>query len=345
MNKNGFPAGKLPAKILKEQLGLMEAEGGRILIGPRYGEDAAAVRMGDKALVFACDPVTLAAVHPGRYAVQVNANDIAVMGARPLWFMAAILLPEGSCDRPVVESVFSDIRSACKEIGVALCGGHTEITPGIDRPIIAGFMAGETSGGALIDKKNIRPGDEIILAGGIAIEGTAIIAIEHPDCLSGLDPDLIRKSRDLLSEPGISIVREALLAAQAGKVHGMHDPTEGGLATALHELAEAAGVGMEIDADKIRVLPETDAISSRLGIDPLGLLASAALLVVSDGANTKRILDAYGDAGVTASVIGVITGKEEGLSMKRRGESAPLPFFERDELTKLIRPAGLDRAN
>jgi len=336
MKKKLFPVGKLPASSLKRQLARIGPGGTRMLIGPRYGEDATVLDMGDRLLVCSCDPITLATRRIGRYAVQVNANDIAVMGARPRWFWATLLLPEKSSDETLVDTLFSDLRAECAELDINICGGHTEITAGLTRPIIAGFMAGEMSREKLIDKKGIRPGDEIILTRGIAIEGTATIAAEHAGTLRGLDPEIIRRGENLIRSPGISVVREAMLAVESGEVHGMHDPTEGGLATGLKELAETVGLGMEIDADRITLLPETEAICAHLDINPMGLLASGALIIVAERGSAERILAAYRNRAVAASVIGRMRERGTGLFLKKGKSLIPLPEFARDEIARVV---------
>jgi len=331
-----LPTGKLPPRLLKLQLDRVPSGKGRVLIGPRYGDDATVIDIGDRLLVCTCDPITLASRQIGRYAVHINANDVAVMGARPLWFWVTILLPEGSSDERLVEDIFSDTRAACAELGIELCGGHTEITAGLTRPILSGFMAGEAERMRLADKKTIRPGDDIILSRGIAIEGTATIAYEQSERLAPLDPDLVRRARDFLSDPGISVVREALLAVETASVHGMHDPTEGGLFTGVRELAEAAGVGVEIAGDQIQVLPETTAICALLGLDSMGLLASGSLLVVCDQGSAVEILRAYHERDIPARIIGRVAERQFGIMLRDTRGLVPLPEYERDEITKII---------
>ncbi|MDD5557416.1 MAG: AIR synthase-related protein [bacterium] len=331
-----LPAGKLPPGMLRTQLGRIPAAGPGVRIGPRYGEDAAAVRVGDRYLVCACDPITLASRRIGWYAVHVNANDVAVLGARPAWFWATVLLPAGRADGRLVDETFAEMRAACASLGVELCGGHTELTAGLPRPVICGFMAGEVDIGGLVDKASVRPGDAVILTRGIAIEGTAAIAAEAPRALAGLDPSILDRARGLLDDPGISVVREALLAARTAPVHGMHDPTEGGLLAGLRELAEAAGAGLLVEEARIPVLPETAAICGRLGIDPMGLLASGALLIAAGEAAAARIIPALEAAGVPARVIGRVEEPGAGIMLARGGTVIPLPECERDEIARVL---------
>ena len=330
-----FPTGKLPPEHLKRQLERMAHADKRVIIGPRYGEDATVIDIGGRLFVCACDPVTLASERIGRYAVHVNANDIAVMGALPRWFWATVLLPEGKSDERLVEAIFRDMRETCRGIGVELCGGHTEITPGLARPIVSGFMSGEAEKETLVDKKTIRPGDDIVMSRGIAIEGTATIALDRPHVIAPLGDDLIRRAGALLSDPGICVIREAQLAVRTARVHGMHDPTEGGISTGLRELAEVAEVGLEINEGEIDILPETQSICSHLRLDPMGLLASGSLIIVTDPASTGALLAAYRKNKIPASLIGKTRKREFGLRLRRAGTLFPLPEFERDELLRI----------
>jgi hydrogenase maturation factor len=181
----------------------------------------------------------------------------------------------------------------------------------------------------LVRTSGARAGDAILLAGGIAIEGTAILAREHAGALraSGVDPAVIERAAGWLRDPGISVLRAARALNATGAAHAMHDPTEGGVITALHELAEAAGAGLRIDRDAIPVLPECRVICAALGLDPLGLLASGALLAALDPANVPAALERLGEAGIPAARIGTVV---------RATEGEPLPVFPRDELARYL---------
>ena len=328
--------GKLPPDLLSQLLGGIHTTDPRVALGARAGEDAALIDMGDRYLVAKTDPVTFATEHIGWYLVQVNANDIAAMGALPRWLMATLLLPEGAdADEP--RRVFAQLLRACGELGVALIGGHTEITYGLPRPIAVGAMLGEVAKGRAVLTSGAMPGDSVVLTQSIAIEGAAILAREAPDALAarGVAPDVVARARDLLFAPGISVVKAASIAAGIG-VNSMHDPTEGGVATALREVAAAADVGLRIDADSIPLLPECRAICAALGLDPLGLIASGALLATLPPQRAPALIAALADAGMPAAVIGSAVPPEDGLTLIRGGSERELPVFERDELARFF---------
>ncbi|HLA39989.1 MAG TPA: AIR synthase related protein, partial [Candidatus Glassbacteria bacterium] len=237
---NRLAAGKLPAGMLARLLAEQESGDADVLVGGGVGEDAAVLRFGGKLLLAKADPVTFAGDRPGWYAVQINANDIAAAGGESRWFLASLLLPEQGTDEKLVYGIFADIRSACQGLGIELVGGHTEITAGLERPVVAGFMLGEAE--KPCRKQDLRPGDCLLLTKALAVEGTTLLAREFGGRLKeNVGAGVLEKAAEFLYSPGISVVAEAAAARNSGRVVAMHDPTEGGLATALWELAVAGG--------------------------------------------------------------------------------------------------------
>ena len=327
-------AGKLPLELLSEMLGRLEVRDPRVVLGPRPGEDAALIDFGDRYLVAKSDPITFATDLIGWYVVQVNANDLAVMGATPRWLMATLLLPEGS-DRAMVESIFDQLSDACREHDITLVGGHTEVTYDLPRPIVAGAMLGEVAKDRVVLTSGARAGDSIVLTKGIAVEGTAILAREASDALreAGVGEEVLSRAAGMLFEPGISVRREAEIACEAG-ARSMHDPTEGGLATGLLEMAAASGLGLQVDAARIPVLPECRVVCDALGLDPMGLIASGSLLAAVLPDRAEGLIDALGDAGIEAWELGRFTEPSEGLKLETASRVEELPRFDRDELAR-----------
>ncbi len=331
-----FAVGKLPPSVLQRALARIPIEDERVRIGPRVGEDAAAIAFGETYLVAKTDPITFAAERIGWYAVHINANDVAVMGARPRWFLAALLLPEAKTDAALVEQIFQDILSACRELGVTLCGGHTEITYGLDRPMIVGHMLGEVARERLVEKR-MEPGDHILLTKGVAIEGTAILAQEKAsEFISDGEAALVERARRFLFDPGLSVVREALRAVEVARVHAMHDPTEGGVIGGLWELAVAGDVGMHIWKERIRIWPETETLCRRFGLDPLRLIASGALLIVAPPQECSKIIEALRQEQIEVAQIGEVREKAYGLKLDMEGEVIELTPPERDEIARVF---------
>ncbi len=334
-----LPVGKLPAALLASLFNKHVVLDDRVVLGPRIGEDAAVVDMGDRYLVATTDPITFVddiAAELGWYALVVNANDLAVRGAAPRWFLATCLLPAGRTSEESVDELFGQLGAACRELGVSLVGGHTEVTHGLDRPLVVGTMLGEVARDRLVPTAGARPGDALLLTKGVPVEGTAIIARARGSELAarGVAEPLLARARACVGR--LSVVPEARLATELVRVHAMHDPTEGGLATALWELADAAGVGLAVDGDRIPILPEGRALCAAYGLDPLGTIASGALLLACAPADAAVVLHAWAREGIDAAFIGRVVEQPAGVTLAAGGRTRELPRFARDEITRLF---------
>lgn len=331
-----LPVGKLPPDLLTALLRDVSYDAD-VIIGPGIGRDAAAVRVGEQILVLKTDPVTFPTDDPGWYLVNINANDIACMGATPKWLLVTALLPEKTTTPELVESIFTSLQRTCAELGCSLIGGHTEVTEGLDRPMLIGQMIGVTTEDSLIDLTRAQPGDAVLLIGGIAVEGTSILANDAADLLRDLlEPAMLQRAAEFARLPGISVVPYARRLVDHGHVNirAMHDPTEGGIATGLRELADATGLGIEIDASTIHIHPETAAITDALNIDPLGLIASGALLAVVSDESAARALDAFQDLDAPARRIGHLTSDPLDRAMIVDGKREVIPEFAVDEIAR-----------
>ena len=328
--------GKFPPSLLDKLLRKTGVTDPQVLLGPAVGEDAAVLDLGgDTLLVVKSDPITFATDRIGWYAVQVNANDIACTGGVPRWFLATLLVPERFTEDQA-EELFTQVLDACNAIGVALVGGHSEVTYGIDRPIVSGTMLGEVARDRLIRTGGAQEGDSIVVTKGIAIEGTALLALERADDLrkAGVSNDTITLSADLLHSIGISVIEDARIACITAQVHSMHDVTEGGLITGLREVASASGLGLAIEEGSVPVLPTTLEVCQALDLDPLGLLASGALIITLPSSDVPSLLKELDNKGIDGWEIGMMLAPEEGLiSIGREGE-VELPQFSRDEMAR-----------
>jgi hydrogenase maturation factor len=333
-----IPIGKLPAELLKSLLDRYVIADPRVVVGPGIGEDAAVLDLGDRYLVAKTDPVTYAVDEIGWYVVHINANDIACCGAAPRWFLVTVLLPEEKSTPELAETIFSQISQACRQLGVSWCGGHTEIVYGLPRPILVGQMLGEVARDRHLTTAGAQVGDLLILTKGIAVEATAIIAREKPHDLRGILSDAeLERYAGFLHAPGISVVKDAQIALDAGGVHALHDPTEGGIATGLWELAQAAQVGLVIDQQQLPLLPECEILCRHFGLDPLGLIASGSLLIAAQRDRAAAILQRLHSEGIAAAVIGEVVPARQGCLLRRADRSlCPLAVFLRDEITRLF---------
>jgi hydrogenase maturation factor len=327
--------GKLPLDLLATLLGKINVTDPTVVLGATPGEDAALIDIGDRYLVAKTDPITFATNRIGWYVVQVNANDIAVMGGTPRWLMTTLLLPEGTTE-DAIAGIFDQLIGACEALNITLIGGHTEITYDLQRPIAVGAMLGEVPKDRVVLTSGARPGDSVVLTKGIAVEGTAILAREAADQLlaAGVDRQTIDRAAKMLFDPGIGVTAEARIARETVDVHSMHDPTEGGVSGGLMEMAHGANVGMLVYEDRIPVLPECRTFCDALGLEPLGLIASGSLLATMPPSDARRFIDELAREGIAASEIGEVTPPEDGVLLQSADGVRPLPTFPRDELAR-----------
>ena len=328
-----LPAGKLPPWLLKKVLPAPSHDP-QVIVGPRLGADAAAIAIGDRVVVAKNDPITFASQGGEQHLVEVNANDVACMGATPRWLLVTALLPLGVTPADVLRD-FANLHDACRHRSVELVGGHTEIVPGLEKPILVGMMLGDAAPDELLKPGQARPGDTLLLTKGLAIEGTALLARERAAELTTLVGEtMVENAMRLIDSPGISVVAEAMLAREVRGISAMHDPTEGGLATAVRELATISNTGAVLYADTIPILPETEAIAEALGLDPLGLLASGSLLIAASPQAASSITRSVASSGIPITPIGVLTDEVGVLELEEAGDRRPLPEFAVDEVAR-----------
>ena len=303
-------AGKAPTDLLAAVSGPLADH--RVVQGPGIGCDAAIVEQGDRALVVTSDPITFVDADAGKLAVTVNANDVFAVGAEPEWMLATVLAPVGA---PVdeVRALLEELQEACRSADISLIGGHTEATDAVTRAVVSCTMIGVAPMERIVRSDGALDGDAIIQAGAAAVEGTAILG--RPE---------------LLDAPGISIATAARALREVDGVHAMHDVTEGGLATAALELAEAAGLAPTLVFEDILWLPETLAVCAERGLDPVGLLGSGTLLAAVSTESVEWALAGLARVDVKASVIGRV-GLGIRATLSHVGQTRPLPRFERDE--------------
>lgn len=331
-----LPAGKLPNAFLDDLLARYRISDPSVIVGPAVGEDTAAVNIdGEAVLVLKTDPITFATESIGRYVVLINANDLATAGVAARWMLATCLLPPGF-SRSQVRQIFIDLHDACTDQGITLCGGHTEITDAVRRPVVNGMMAGTIARKDLIQKHCMAPGDRVLLTKGVAVEGTAIIASEFRDLLlekgmSAAEVDGCRQFQSL-----ISILPEAKIAWRVGGVSALHDVTEGGIATALSELSQAGGRGIRVQRNLVPIYPQTRRMGDILEIDPLGLIGSGSLLICCRPEFVQQLVADLKKNAIAVTDIGEVTRDKPGIEALEKDVPVTWPRFDVDEITRLF---------
>ncbi len=323
--------GKLPAALLARLLASHARADDSVRVGPKVGEDAAVIDIAEGALIVATDPITLTGNDVGALAVRINANDVAVMGVRPRWFLAVILLPPGT-DEAALAGLFAAMGAVLDDMDITLVGGHTEVTPAVTQPVVVGQMLGWRADGRALPTGGVRVGDLVLQVGMAPIEGAAVLAAEAAGRLGALPAATREAALRAAETPGISVVEAALRAADLGAT-ALHDPTEGGLSAGLHEMAEASGLALEIDAAAIPWFPPGVEICRHLGADPWGTLASGALLAAFPAETAATARAALAAPNRPAAIIGrAVAGR--GV----RTEDGPLPRHEADEISRILAP-------
>jgi thiamin-phosphate kinase len=337
MSKKLLSVGKLEPEVLRRfvfsRLGVANS---RVILGPTIGEDASVIDFEDKVLVVHSDPITGAVENIGWLAVNIAANDIATRGVKPRWVLIVLLLPS-NMSLTQLKRITQQIDKAAKELGIAIVGGHSEVTPGIQRPIIIATAMGETEKNNLVRSDGAKIGDHVIITKGVAIEGTAILSTELAEQVKKkIDPKLVENAQRFIEK--ISVVKDALTAVDAGGVHAMHDVTEGGVAAGLQEIAWASDVGIVTYEEKIPIYRETELICQALKIDPLKTIGSGALIISAHSAKAKEIVASLRKKGISASVVGEVVEKNKGLYILRKnGTKLDLSEPVKEELWRALR--------
>ena len=319
--------GKLDPEALAEVLAATGGEDPTVLQGAAYGEDAAAIDLGDRTLVVSADPISLAADAVGRLAVHVACNDVAASGANPRWLTNTVFLP--SDDAEVRQTVVEQVDATATDVGVSVVGGHTEVLPALDRPLLSMTAMGTTD--RFIASGGAEPGDRLLLTKGAGIEATAILATDFREACAdaGVSAATLDAAAAFIEE--VSVIPDA--AALRQWATAMHDPTEGGLLTALHELAGAGDIEVAVERAEVPVRPETRACCEALGVDPLATFGSGALLAAVPPEHVDDALDALETVDIAAGEIGEVIGEADGGAVTLDGESMAEP--PRDELYPL----------
>jgi hydrogenase expression/formation protein HypE len=316
-----LPAGKVPYEILTEivckNLGAKRRE---VVLGPSLGLDGAVIEVGNKALVTSMDPITGALSRIGWLAVNINANDVATFGVQPAFFSSCLLLPENATEK-TVKTICKQIDKGAKELGIAVVSGHSETTPNLQFPIVVGCCMGIAEKGRYITARGAKPGNMLILTKTVGTEGTAILAADrHAQLVGKMEKAMLERAKEFFKY--VSVVKEATLAFQTGHVTAMHDPTEGGVAGGIHEMADASNVGFTIYEERIPVARETLEICRFFRIDPLQLVASGSMLIATKRDHANDVVKTLEKNKIAAKIIGKLTSSPTERLLIRKGNIA-----------------------
>ncbi|HSM23705.1 MAG TPA: AIR synthase family protein [Anaerolineaceae bacterium] len=334
---NSLPLGKLPPALLDKLLSKIPILDQNVVLGPGTGIDCSVIDIGSQYLVIKSDPISLTSENIGWYAVEINTNDIVTTGADPKWMMATLLLPENDTTAEQVEIILDQLIDATRKYDITLIGGHTEITNGVNRPILASTMLGLVDKNKLITPKGINSGDIIFLTKEVAIEAVSILANDFSNKLKGvLSFEEIERAKSYIINPGISIYKEATLLRGGFGITGMHDPTEGGISAALWEMSTASGKILQIDLENIPVSNLARKICDHFSINPINSISSGALLFTAQPEYKERIMKLLNDNSIHISEIGVVLDNGVRVESHDQKGKTLLPHPQQDEITKVF---------
>lgn len=324
--------GKVSETILKRSiLKQISVKRPEVLVGAAVGEDCAALQLSeDEVLVMSVDPITGTTKDIGELAIQITINDIASAGAEPIGVMLSVLLPP-SIEEEDIRDMMGQVNCACEKLNIQTIGGHTEVTNVVNQPVITVTGVGKVKKNSLVVTSGASAGQDIVITKWIGLEGTSIIAKEkEPDLLNRFAPAFVDEAKSF--DRFISIVPEAAVAVLSG-VTAMHDITEGGVFGALWEVAQASGVGLEVDLKSIPVRQETIEICNFYDINPYELISSGSLLIVTR--NGHDLVRALEKEKINAVVIGKTTDSNDKLIFNG-DEKRYLDPPKTDELYKVV---------
>lgn len=308
--------GKLTPSVLAE---LVFARAGAasddVLLGAAFGEDAAAVRVGDRTVVVSTDPVSLAAERIGQIGVAVASNDVAATGATPEYLLDTVLLPTD--DPELLDTITAQVDAAARRHDIAIVGGHTEVVAGLDRPLLSLTCFGEAE--RVVPTSGARPGDRILLTKAAGIEATGVLATDFAADLD-LPTEILDRARACFDD--LSVIPEAAVLAPSATA--MHDPTEGGVLEGLFELASVSGVSLVVDRDAVPVREVTRAICAAAEVDPLRVLGSGALLATVPESEVDASLRRLANASVEAAEIGRVEAGDPAVHMGGERYDSPV---------------------
>ena len=300
------------------------------------GEDCAVIDYGEYECVVSTDPITADIKNIGRLAIHISCNDVASNGIEPLGITLAVMLPVGTTESDV-QTIMTQAGTAAEEAGVEIIGGHTEVTPAVNQPVIVSTAFGRGIAGESASARNMRPGDMILMTKSAGLEGTGIIATEKAEELTGvLTPQELRRAQGMIRD--VSVVKDGITAGRIG-TSGMHDVTEGGILGAVWEMCHISGLGAEVELEAIHVDPVTEKIAAHYGINPLRLISSGCMLIVAPPSKAYKIVTEYHkiDVNIKSAIIGKICGAEHGITqIDPQGQESEIAPPYADELYKVI---------
>jgi len=287
-------------------------------------------------MIASTDPVSfIPSIGPEESAwlsVHAVASDVATSGVPPRFALFELNLPPSLSDE-LLGRYWKAIHTACKNLGISIIGGHTGRFQGCDYTVVGGstmFAIGTED--AYVTSDMARAGDDLIATKSAGIEATSILARSFPRTVEKyLGRDTLEKTKGLFKE--ISVVEDALTASAVGLrqngVTAMHDVTEGGVLSAVLEMADASGLGVSVDSESIPIMNEVSEVCRLFRIDPKFALGQGSLIVASRPVHNQDVMKAFRRRGIPASIIGRLTKNRRSI-MRTKGKMLRLAYPRQD---------------
>lgn len=317
-------SGKLHMDLFKQLIyPFRGAENSMVNTGPEYGLDVAVIDLpGGYSMALTSDPLswipTLGLRESAWLSVHLMANDIATTSQAPQFAQLVLNLPETTTSAEF-EEYWMFVHRYCKDIGVAITGGHTGKAAGQHSTIAGGgTMISIAPAGKILLSKYARPGDLIMVTKEAAQIASSILALSFPETVKkNCGKEIWEKAAGLFQETSSL---QAGLCAAGLPVTAMHDVTEGGLLGAIYEMAIAAGCGAIIDAEELPVGPAQQAVCDLFAIDPLRCIGAGSMIMAVKPEHEAAVLEQFALKQIKISVVGEFTDNTKGVSMRKKGK-------------------------
>ncbi len=294
--------GKISESVLKRSvLKYIDKNNDDVVKGAETGSDCAFLSWNRPELGVSSQTFSLPASEGAKYAMYAALNNLVAAGMQAVAITVAVTLPV-STQESELQEIMKLLQKVCKEYDVQIVGGHTEVTPAVNTPVITITAFGTLIDKAAenIDRKKVKPGQSIVMTKWMGLEGTAILAKEKEEQLLTRYPAvLVREAQGF--DKYLPILPEAATALKSG-VCAMHDVRNGGVFGALFELSKSTGVGLSVDLKQIPVKQETIEICEFFDINPYELLSGGCLLLVTE--DGEALVEALERENIPAAVIG-----------------------------------------
>lgn len=309
-----------------------------VISGPAFGVDVAVVDLPNSlAMIMASDPLSLipslGLKESAWLSVYLMANDIATTGNLPMYAQFVLNLPAGFSETDF-KTYWNYIHGYCKDLGIAITGGHTGFIERQDSTIAGGgTLISIAERNKVLISRNAKPGNSILVTKQCAISSSAILAMSFPEQVKNkLGKEVYDRGCELFYQT--SSVEDATTAVGGQKWHSdivaMHDVTEGGVLGAIYELAMASGCGVRIQNDHLPQSHVQTEICKLFSIDPRYVIGAGSMIIAVEKGSEKQVIDRLAQAQIACAWVGEMLEADQGIQLVEHDQVEAMPYFETD---------------